>query len=164
MTRSSHCQTQRKRDWGNSITWVKFRLIFTHVMLFYQLRHRLSLSLSVFPLFCLSLCFWIKMIHRPSTVKMIWYIEQSPQIQKFLVSFLLFLVWLDIYPLKIRKEIQLPFLLGAFMSSQHTAGLSINWTGLQKTFVFKQFFPAVVANGQRMCKTRIGSGQKRAVA
>lgn len=44
------------------------------------------------------------------------------------------------------------------MSSQHTAGLSINWTGLQKTFVFEQFFPAVVADGQRMCKTRIGSG------
>lgn len=77
---------------------------------------------------------------------------------KFFWFFVFFLVWLDIYPLKIRKEIQLWFLLGAFMSSQHTAGLSINWTGLQKTFVFEQFLPAVVADGQRMCKTRIGSG------
>lgn len=63
-----------------------------------------------------------------------------------------FSVWLDL-------ETQRWFLSGPFMSSEQTAGLSVNWTGLQETCTsIILFFPAGAAHGQRMCKTRIGSG------
>lgn len=162
MTRTSHSQNQRKSDWDNSITWVKFRLIFTHVMLFYQLGYRLSPSLSVFPHFCLSLCFEFNLYTDPAEfIQIVSQVQQSPsQKSSWVLKFLLFrfvFCFFSVWPLKKEKKSNYGFFWRLTLSS---AGLSVSCTGLQETCTsVTLFFPSGVARGQRMCKTRIGSGK-----
>lgn len=126
----------------------------------------LSTGIQVKPLpFCFSTflpLFLIKFIHRPRKfIQTVSQVQQSPsQKSSWVLKFLLFgfdfWVFFCLAPKKKERKSDYGFFWRLPLSS---AGLIVSWMGLQETCTsVTLFFPSGVVCGQRMCKTRIGSG------
>lgn len=129
----------------------------------------LSTGIQVKPLpFCFSTflpfsLFWIKLNYTDPAefIQIVSQVQQSPsQKSSWVLKFLLFgfvFCFFSVWPLKKERKSNYGFFWRLTLSS---AGLSESWTGLQETCTsVTRFFPSGVARGQRMCKTRIGSGK-----
>lgn len=127
----------------------------------------LSTGIQVKPLpFCFSTflpfsLFWIKFIHRPSRIHSNRFTCSTVFHSKVFLGADVFVVWVcflgffSVWPLQKERKSNYGFFWRLPLSS---AGLSVNWTGLQETCTSVTLSPSGVACGQRMCKTRTGSG------